>query len=65
MSFKFPSRPNVKDTDEVVNFKCRRKNPECSSMQAIIRKIRPGVTQYVCVTCGNTVGVPQGGAVHL
>ncbi len=57
---KFKPDPNAK----VVPFKCRRP-AACPGVMAQIRKINPGMTQFICTTCGHTTGINQGGAVSL
>jgi hypothetical protein len=61
----FPSRPHIGPKDKVVAFRCRRKNPPCDSMQAVVREVRTGVKQFICVKCGNVTGINQGGSTNL
>ena len=54
---KFKEDPNLK----VVAKKCRK----CEGVNAQVRKLRPGIVQFICTTCGAVDGVNQGGAVNL
>ena len=65
----FPSKPKIGPKDKVVAYRCRRQGAEgeagCDSMNAIVRKVRAGLTQFVCIKCGKVTGVPQGGGINL
>lgn len=61
----FPSKPNIGPNDKIVAYRCRRKQPGCDSMQSAVREPVKGLKQFICVKCGNIVGINQGGAVNL